>query len=78
MVWDADGNYHDMRDEVAEMDANAALIAAAPDLMEALERIERIVRPGTEYTISTAIDAMCEIWNGARAAIAKATDIKEV
>ena len=33
MVWDADGNYHQMRDEVAEMDANARLIAAAPDLL---------------------------------------------
>ena len=41
MVWDADGNYHEMRDDVAspEMDANARLIAAAPDLLAPLKEL---------------------------------------
>jgi len=39
MVWDADGNYHEMHDAIAEMDANARLIAAAPFMLQILETI---------------------------------------
>ena len=41
MLWDADGNYHDLSDDVAEMDANARLISAAPELYEALLTAEQ-------------------------------------
>lgn len=43
------------------------------DLLATLERIEKATRPGQEFDISGAIDAMCGIWNDARAAIEKAT-----
>ena len=66
MVWDANGNYHEMRDKVAEMDANARLIAAAPELLEALQG-----------AIETAdgTPGMSEAWwySPARQAIDKAT-----
>ena len=38
-IWDADGNYHQMRDEAGEMDANTRLIAAAPFMLQILETI---------------------------------------
>lgn len=57
--------------ECAERDANAALIAAAPDLLAALELIEkRMVREAAEaFELSTNEIDCLEI---ARAAIAKA------
>ena len=64
MVWDADGNYHEMRDEVAEMDANARLIAAAPDLLAALETLTR------EWDLGRS--PLASEWSKARAAIALA------
>ena len=65
MVWDTDGNYHEMRDEVAEMDANARLIAAAPDLLAALETLTR------EWDLGRS--PLAAEWSKARAAIALAT-----
>lgn len=48
-----------------EMDANARLIAAAPDLLEALKRLTRDMEtPRTRKAT--------EAWDAARAAIAKA------
>lgn len=55
--------------QVEEMRANAHLLAAAPDLLEALKRLDRIDR-GLEGWHE---DARAEAWCKARAAIAKAT-----
>lgn len=59
----------------AELLANANLIAAAPDLLEALERLLRAdERPPTEENLSLAVDAM----HHAREAIKKAKGIGNV
>jgi hypothetical protein len=52
--------------------ANARLFAAAPTMLEALQNIEAICKPGVTHDIHSAIDAMCDVWNAARAAIALA------
>jgi hypothetical protein len=36
----------------------------------ALERIRDLAKPGQEMGISEAIDALCDIWNVARAGLA--------
>jgi len=64
MVWDEDGNYHEMSDAVGEMQANAALIAAAPDLLVALETLTR------EWDLGRS--PLAAEWSKARAAIALA------
>ena len=69
MVWDADGNYHEMRDDVAspEMDANARLIAAAPDMLAVCKLLDHIA--GSVPFTREFHDAVVM----ARVAIAKAT-----
>lgn len=67
-IWDADGDYHQMRDEAGEMDANARVIAAAPDLLTALENIL-----ATENIPSGTAHCSFENLRKARAAIARAT-----
>ena len=54
--------------EDAEYDANASLIAAAPELYEALEAIERAIHDRNYFAIESAFDA----GGFARAALAKA------
>ena len=46
---------------------NARLIAAAPDLLEALQRLVNC------YSVSSSRESRDSCWNQARAAIAKAT-----
>lgn len=58
-------------EEPAEFDAKLAIANAAPELLEALERIEAISAPGQEMSLSVAIDALCDCWNAARASRAK-------
>lgn len=53
-----------------QANANAHLIAAAPDLLSALQRLDRIER-GLEAWHE---DARAEAWQQARAALAKATE----
>lgn len=55
-----------------EREANARLIAAAPELLGALEKAAELAKPGQEMGLRDAIDALCDVWNIARAAIAKA------
>ena len=43
------------------------------ELLEALEAIKDLAAPGQELGISDAIDLICDTYNAARAAIAKAT-----
>jgi hypothetical protein len=43
----------------------------------ALERILELAKPGQEMGVSEAIDALCDIWNVAKAAlVAKVEDVK--
>ena len=44
-------------------DANARLIAAAPDLLETLKAIKELAKPGQSLGISDAIDLICDIYN---------------
>ena len=48
---------------------NARLIAAAPDLVKALEQIQELSKPGQDVSVSQAVDLLCDIWNVARAAL---------
>lgn len=66
-VWSAIGT--DSADAIAQADANERLIAAAPDLLAALQRLDRIDR-GLDAWHE---DARAEAWQQGRAAIAKAT-----
>ena len=43
-----------------------------PDLLAALKNIKELSRPGQEINVSEAVDILCQIWNEARAVIAKA------
>jgi len=49
--------------------ANARLIAAAPDLLEALKAIKELAKPGQSLGISDAIDLICDIYNVALKAL---------
>lgn len=40
------------------------------ELRIALERIKELSKPGQEMGVSDAIDALCDIWNIARAGLA--------
>lgn len=72
----------DYAEAVAEREANARLIAAAPELLDALDKAERelshwnqwatTTRPG--YEKSEGWKLTCKAINTARAAIAKATE----
>jgi hypothetical protein len=59
--------------QLLEASANGRLIAAAPDMLAALETIRKLVEPGQEMHLRQAIDAMSDCYQAARAAIAKAT-----
>lgn len=59
--------YREQKLQDAESDANARLIAAAPDMMEALKRIQAAFAAPTEWTSKIATEMA-----GVRAAIAKA------
>ena len=59
--------------EKKEWDALRAIEAAAPDMAEALRQIQELAKPGQTMSLSDAIDALCDIWNIARIAEAKAT-----
>jgi hypothetical protein len=54
-----------------EAAANARLIASAPELLAALESIVDLTKPGQTINLSQATDIICDVWNAARAAIAK-------
>jgi hypothetical protein len=56
--------------ECSEREANAALIAAAPELLEALRQVVASATPNIHDH-----PAMCEAWDTAKTAIAKATTI---
>ena len=53
--------------------ADRALMVAAPDMAEALRQIQELAKPGQTMSLSDAIDALCDIWNIACIAEAKAT-----
>lgn len=46
-------------------------VGHTPELLEAMNKIADLARPGQKLGISDAIDVLCDIWNVARAAIAK-------
>ena len=48
------------------------LIAAAPDMFEALSKIKALTEPGQELDVSAAVDLICEVWHETRAALSKA------
>lgn len=54
-------------------EADARLIASAPQLLVSLTLIEQLACYATEVDTETRLDALLEIGNAARAAIAKAT-----
>jgi hypothetical protein len=59
-----------------EYEANARLIAAAPDLLAALKALDDLRRPtvqGSLGMVLMAIPTTHPLWDDARAAIAKAT-----
>lgn len=59
----------------AESDANAYLIAAAPDLLEALRTLSDLVFGvglGDEPDVYSDYDRLCDLQRSSRAAIAKA------
>ncbi len=55
-----------------EVEANHDLFAAAPDMLAALKVIVDLARPGQTIDVSQATDIICDVWNVARAAIARA------
>jgi len=57
----------------AEDVANARLIAAAPELLEALRRLDSAIEP-IRRNLWNNFPALSEAWVVARAAIAKATE----
>lgn len=59
----------------AEMHANAALIAAAPDLLEALQSAPLTLHTGSMFVDGACACSQCEFVRKARTAIAKATSI---
>ena len=57
-----------------ENEANAHLIAAAPELLEALQSFAKVMDESCDYPdTSGELQRLCEAANEARAAIAKAT-----
>ena len=58
-----------------EMKANAALIAAAPDLLEALQSASLTLHTGSMFVDGACKCSQCEFVYKARFAIAKATSI---
>lgn len=76
-VFDADGNYGDT--SVETIDANAALIAAAPDLLAALKNLaDESLKVGNALSrMGQGATALGLAEHKARLAIAKATGIKE-
>lgn len=71
----------DSKKHVSEIEANMRIIAAAPDLLQALENLTDAVQSGTSYADDTAAGKALSILSGrsgttwlsdARAAIAKA------
>ena len=80
-----DKTYPQLRTVIAELpasteeEANARLIASAPELLELANRIEWFATAGTErngvpYMITNG--DWLRLWEQARAAIAKATEVK--
>lgn len=69
VLWDADGNYHDMTDTVAEMNANAALIAAAPDLLAALKGASVKAQDAIDWVESVGTRATAAQWRAKSAQI---------
>jgi hypothetical protein len=66
---------HDGKDNVIKAVRNAYLIAAAPDLLEALQEIDAMWsgEGGHAHPIHARSGEVREVWKHARAAIAKAT-----
>lgn len=58
--------------EEAECKANACLVAASPELYEALEKIRDLTKPDQALGISDAIELICDVWNISSAALSKA------
>ena len=56
-----------------ELRDGAIALSAYDDVLAALQAIAVLSRPHQEVTRSDAVDIICDIWNAAKAAIAKAT-----
>ena len=56
-------------------DADGRLIAAAPDLLEALKRFVKVMDESYDYQVSSEVLRLREAANEARAAITKATGV---
>lgn len=62
-------------EKYASSKPNGYLIAAAPELLATLEIIVDLTKPGQTVSLSQATDIICDVWNAARAALAKAEEI---